>query len=129
MPLNNAWAFLILILGQDFFYYWMHRASHRIRWFWASHIPHHSSDQLNFATAVRLGWTQEPSGQTFFYAPLVWLGFPPQMVILAAAVALVYQLWIHTTWIPKLGWLEKVLNTGMTWSGRRHAGDGAQRSR
>ena len=111
MPLSKAWALAFLIVGQDFSYYWMHRASHRIRWFWTSHVPHHSSNQLNFATAIRLGWTMDPSGQTLFYAPLVCLGFSPQTVITAAGVALAYQLWIHTTWIPKLGWLEKILNT------------------
>jgi sterol desaturase/sphingolipid hydroxylase (fatty acid hydroxylase superfamily) len=100
-----------LLIGQDFCYYWFHRASHRIRWFWATHAVHHSSNDLNFAAAYRFGWTGRLTGATIFYVPLVWLGFEARPVLIANALNLLYQFWLHTEWIPKLGWLEYVLNT------------------
>ena len=111
LPLHGAAALSLLFLGQEFCYYWFHRASHRIRWFWATHAIHHSSNQLNLAAAYRFGWTGRLSGSGIFYAPLVWLGFPPAAVFAVLSLNLLYQFWLHTTWVPKLGWLEYVLNT------------------
>ncbi len=109
--LNDAAAFLVLFLGQEFCYYWYHRASHCIRWFWLTHSVHHSPNDLTLSAAFRIGWLQHVSGAIVFFAPLVWLGFPPHVVILALSLNLLYQFWLHTTWIPRLGWLEYVLNT------------------
>jgi sterol desaturase/sphingolipid hydroxylase (fatty acid hydroxylase superfamily) len=111
IALDNASAFLLLFVGQEFCYYWYHRAGHRVRWFWLSHSIHHSPNELNLAAAYRLGWTGTYSGVLLFFMPLVWLGFPVQVVLLCLIVNLLYQFWIHATWIPKLGWLEYVLNT------------------
>jgi sterol desaturase/sphingolipid hydroxylase (fatty acid hydroxylase superfamily) len=111
VPLNTAWAFVALFFGQEFFYYWYHRSAHRVRWFWATHAVHHSPNQLNLSAAYRLGWTGKLTGSTVFYTPLVWLGFQPQVVLLTLTLNLLYQFWIHATWIPKLGWLEYLLNT------------------
>jgi sterol desaturase/sphingolipid hydroxylase (fatty acid hydroxylase superfamily) len=112
LPLNQAASFLLLFIGQEFFYYWHHRAAHRVRWFWATHAVHHSPNQLSLATAVRLGWTGKISGSAIFFVPLVWLGFPPAAVLGALALNLLYQFWIHATWIPKLWWpIEWLLNT------------------
>jgi sterol desaturase/sphingolipid hydroxylase (fatty acid hydroxylase superfamily) len=112
LPLNNALVLLALFVGQEFFYYWHHRAAHRIRWFWATHAVHHSPNQLTLATAVRLGWTGKLSGSALFFAPLMWLGFSPLAVLGMVALNLLYQFWIHATWIPQLWWpIEWLLNT------------------
>jgi sterol desaturase/sphingolipid hydroxylase (fatty acid hydroxylase superfamily) len=112
LPLDNVAVLLLLFVGQEFFYYWHHRASHRVRWFWATHAVHHSPNQLSLATAVRLGWTGKLSGSAIFFLPLVWLGFSPSAVLGAVALNLLYQFWIHAAWIPKL-WppIEWLLNT------------------
>ncbi|WP_341887789.1 sterol desaturase family protein [Variovorax sp. YR752] len=100
-----------LFVGQEFCYYWQHRAAHRVRWFWASHCVHHSPNQLTLASALRLGWTGKLSGAAVFFTPLVWLGFHPLVVAAAVALNLLYQFWLHATWIPRLGPLEWLLNT------------------
>jgi sterol desaturase/sphingolipid hydroxylase (fatty acid hydroxylase superfamily) len=111
VPLNPWLAFAVLFLGQEFAYYWFHRCSHRVRWFWATHAVHHSPNELNFSAAFRIGVTGGLTGTTIFFVPLLWLGFPPQAVFGTLALNLLYQFWLHTDWIPKLGWLEYVLNT------------------
>jgi sterol desaturase/sphingolipid hydroxylase (fatty acid hydroxylase superfamily) len=111
MALDSVTAFAILFIGQEFFYYGYHRAAHRVRWFWATHAVHHSSNELNLMAAVRLGWTGRLTGAGLFFVPLVWLGFPPAAVLATVALNLLYQFWLHATWIPKLGPLEWVLNT------------------
>ncbi len=111
MPLSGIGALGLLFLGQEFSYYWFHRASHRIRWFWATHAIHHSSNELNLAAAYRFGWTGRISATGIFYAPLIWLGFPPAAVFGVLSLNLLYQFWLHASWIPKLGWLEYVFNT------------------
>ncbi len=83
----------------------------RVSWFWATHAVHHSPNQLNLSAAYRLGWTGKLTGTTLFFTPLVWLGFRPELVLLTLTLNLLYQFWIHATWIPRLGWLEYVLNT------------------
>lgn len=111
IPLDGIPAFAILFLGMEFFYYWFHRCSHRMRWFWATHAVHHSPNQLNLSAAYRFGFTGRTSGTLLFYTPMIWLGFPANAVIAALSLNLLYQFWLHATWIPKLGWLEYVLNT------------------
>ncbi|AIY43467.1 Sterol desaturase [Collimonas arenae] len=102
---------LLLFLGQEFCYYWFHRASHRVRWFWSNHAVHHSPNQLNLSAAVRIGILSKLAGTAAFYVPLIWLGFNPRIVFAVLSLNLLYQFWIHATWIPKLGWLEGILNT------------------
>lgn len=104
-------SFLLLFLLQDFLYYWFHRASHRIRWMWASHVTHHSSERLNLSTAFRQSLTYPISGMWLFWLPIAWLGFTPEQVILVVGLNLAYQFFVHTQAIPKLGWLEYVFNT------------------
>lgn len=111
MPLSGIGALGLLFLGQEFSYYWFHRASHRIRWFWATHAIHHSSNELNLAAAYRFGWTGRISATGIFYAPLIWLGFPPAAVFGVLSLNLLYQFWLHADWIPQLGWFEYVFNT------------------
>ena len=111
VPLNSAAAVVLLVLAQDFSYYWLHRCSHRVRWFWATHAIHHSSNEFNLAAAYRFGWTGRLTGTAIFFVPMIWIGFAPGPVFIAGAFALLYQFWLHAEWIPKLGWLEYVLNT------------------
>ena len=111
MPMQQWWPWLVLLVGQDFCYYWMHRADHTVRWFWATHSVHHSPEALNLSAAYRLGWTARLSIAPIFFAPLVLIGFPPALVGGALAANLFYQFWLHATWIPRLGFLEWVLNT------------------
>ncbi|EDY87564.1 sterol desaturase [gamma proteobacterium HTCC5015] len=107
----SVWSFLLLVLLQDFCYYWFHRASHRIRWMWASHVVHHSSERLNFSTAFRQSFTYPISGMWVFWLPLVIIGFEPMQVVAAVMLSLAYQFFIHTQWVNKLGWAEKIFNT------------------
>ncbi|MBN9548265.1 MAG: sterol desaturase family protein, partial [Alphaproteobacteria bacterium] len=100
-----------LFLATEFVYYWHHRASHRIRWMWATHAVHHSATRLNLTAAIRLGWTGNISGNFLFFVPLAWLGFHPVAIVAVLGVNLLYQFFIHTELAPRLGPLEWVLNT------------------
>jgi len=111
MPMRSVWPWLTLFIGQEFCYYWMHRADHRVRWLWATHSVHHSPNELNLAAAYRLGWTQRLSFGPLVFAPLVLAGFTPTLVGAALALNLLYQFWLHAPWLPRLGPLEWVLNT------------------
>ena len=104
-------ALALLVAAQDLAYYWQHRASHRIRWMWASHVTHHSSPRLNLSTAFRQSLTYPLSGVWLFSLPLVWLGFSPVQVITVGALNLAYQFFVHTEVVGKVGWLEAVMNT------------------
>ena len=81
-----------------------------MRWFWCNAV-HHSANELNLSAAYRIGILSRASGSAAFYVPLVWLGFEPKVVFAMLSLNLLYQFWIHATWIPRLGWLEYVLNT------------------
>jgi sterol desaturase/sphingolipid hydroxylase (fatty acid hydroxylase superfamily) len=111
IPLNDFAAFAVLFVGQEFCYYWFHRAAHRVRWFWATHAVHHSPNEFNLGIAYRFGWTGRIAGNAVFFVPMIWLGFAPQAVFATLALNLLYQFWLHAEWVPKLGWLEVVLNT------------------
>lgn len=111
LDLATTWQWLVLFLLHELFYYAYHRCAHRVRWFWATHSVHHTPNELTLATALRLGWTGKLTGTALFFAPLIWLGFSPVAVFGLLAFNLLYQFWLHNTWVPKLGPLEWVLNT------------------
>jgi sterol desaturase/sphingolipid hydroxylase (fatty acid hydroxylase superfamily) len=111
VPTNTWWGIGLLFLCTEFFYYWMHRAGHRIRWYWASHQVHHSGNQFNLAAAFRQSLTGKVTGGFVFFFPQCFLGFTPEAVLLSYGVNLVYQFWIHAEWIPRLGWMEGIFNT------------------
>ena len=93
------WVFTLVVL--DFFFYWYHRASHRVRFLWCAHVVHHSSERMNFGTALR----QSPTGPltiVLFYWPLPLLGFHPLVIASAGAVATIYGFWTHTETVRKL---------------------------
>ncbi len=104
------WTFVLLFFAEDLCYYAFHRASHEVRFFWAAHINHHSSEHYNLSTALRQSWTTPFTGP-LFWLPLPLLGFAPWMVLLQQAISLLYQYWIHTEAIGKLGWFERIFNT------------------
>jgi sterol desaturase/sphingolipid hydroxylase (fatty acid hydroxylase superfamily) len=111
IQLNGALAVLVLFIGQEFCYYWYHRAGHRVRWFWGNHSVHHSPNELNLSAAFRIGLFGKLTGTSLFFIPLIWIGFDPRTVFTVLSLNLLYQFWIHATWIPRLGWLEGILNT------------------
>ncbi|MCB0637863.1 MAG: sterol desaturase family protein [Lewinella sp.] len=96
------WVWILLIFAEDFTYYWFHRVSHSTRYFWASHVVHHSSQKYNLGTALRQTWTGDLSGGFAFWLWLPLLGFHPLMVMMAQSISLLYQFWIHTEVIYKL---------------------------
>lgn len=105
-------SFVALFLGVEFLYYWFHRASHRIRWFWCAHVAHHASEYMNFTTALRQSWLYAVAGNWLFYTPMVLLGFEPRWVMFAYALSLFYQFFVHTQWVKHLPRpIEFVFNT------------------
>lgn len=105
------WAWILILFAEDLTYYWFHRISHENRFFWASHIVHHSSQKYNLSTALRQTWTGSFTS-FIFWTPLVLIGFHPLMIIMQMSISLIYQYWIHTELIKKLPkWIEAVFNT------------------
>jgi sterol desaturase/sphingolipid hydroxylase (fatty acid hydroxylase superfamily) len=108
-----GWAWYTWLACQfldDFTYYWFHRLNHTVRILWAAHIVHHSSNNFNLGTGLRNGWF------TLIYKPLfyMWLpaiGFHPAMVIICLAIESLWQFQLHTKYVPKLGFIEKFMNT------------------
>jgi sterol desaturase/sphingolipid hydroxylase (fatty acid hydroxylase superfamily) len=107
------WAFALCFVLDDFVYYWAHRFAHTVRWWWADHVIHHSSQHYNLSTALRQPWLSPLTLKFIFFGSwLVVIGFPPAMVAFVGALNLVYQFWIHTEAVPKLwGPIEAVMNT------------------
>ena len=106
------WAFALCFVLDDFCYYLFHRSAHRVRWFWASHVVHHSSERYNLSTALRQTWTGFISLNFLFRLPLFLVGFPPALVFFCVGVNLVYQFWIHTETVERMPrWFEAVMNT------------------
>lgn len=107
----NAATFVALMVAQDFCYYWFHRASHRIRWMWAAHVAHHSSENMNFSTAFRQSLMYPLAGMWVFWLPLVVVGFDPNWVVFVVLLNLGLQFFVHTQAVKSLGILEWVINT------------------
>ena len=99
-------GWLLALLFYDFCYYWLHRAGHETALFWAAHVVHHQSQDYNLSTALRqtssgalLGWV--------FYLPMAIAGVPPKVFAVVALVDLLYQFWVHTEHVGKLGWFDR----------------------
>ena len=105
------WTVLLCFIADDFAYYWFHRIAHERRWFWANHVVHHSSQHYNLSTALRQGWTGKFSFSFIFGLPLALIGFPPEMILVGGGGTLVYQFWIHTELIDRMGPFEWIFNT------------------
>lgn len=106
------WVWIACFFADDLTYYWFHRISHNVRYFWASHVVHHSSQKYNLSTALRQTWTGNLSGTFLFWGWMPLLGFHPAMVMSMQAISLIYQFWIHTEAVHKLPRpLEFIFNT------------------
>jgi len=103
-------ALAAAVLGWDLIYYWNHRFMHEWRFMWAIHVVHHSSERYNLSTALRQTWT-DVAGTFVPYGLLSLLGIRPALIGQARGINLLYQFWIHTEMINRLGPLERVLNT------------------
>ncbi len=106
LPADQWWVWVLAIVSYDFCYYWNHRLGHESAVFWAAHVVHHQSQEYNLSTALRqtssgalLGW--------IFYLPMAIAGIPPEVFVVAAVVNLLYQYWIHTEQVGKLGWFDR----------------------
>lgn len=105
------WAWVLLFFADDITYYFMHRANHEVRLFWAGHVSHHSAVKMNYATALRQG-VMERIHKYAFWIPLPLLGFDPLMIFTMMSLSLFYQFWLHTELVDTLpAWFERVFNT------------------
>lgn len=110
LPDNSVWVWLFALLCYDFCYYWVHRCDHEVALMWASHVVHHSSEYYNLSTALRqtssgwlLGW--------IFYLPMALCGISPLVMVGVGLIDLLYQYWVHTELVGRLGWLDRVFVT------------------
>lgn len=107
LPADSVWVWASGLLLYDFLYYWLHRLGHRVNILWAAHVVHHQSEHYNLSTALRqtgsgllLGWA--------FYLPMALLGYPVEVFVVVALIDLLYQFWVHTEQVGKLGWFDRV---------------------
>jgi sterol desaturase/sphingolipid hydroxylase (fatty acid hydroxylase superfamily) len=105
-PSDAVWTWVVALVFYDFCYYWFHRASHEVAVLWAAHVVHHQSEDYNLSTALRqpstsflLGW--------IFYLPMALAGVPPLVFAVVALIDLLYQYWVHTQQIGRLGWFDR----------------------
>lgn len=101
---QTPWVWIAVFVIYDFLYYWNHRFGHEVSLFWAAHVVHHSSEDYNLTTALR-----QTSGSFFnfiFFLPLALFGVDPLMLITVGSINLVYQFWVHTQHVGKLGFVE-----------------------
>ncbi len=104
---SSVWVWVFAFFLYDFCYYWMHRLHHEVKVLWATHVVHHHGEEFNLSTALR----QTSTGflwKWIFYLPIFIVGIPPEVFVTVAGVNLVYQFWVHTEHIPKLGWYEYI---------------------
>ena len=107
LSVSSPWVWLGALLAYDFCYYWLHRKGHEVQILWAAHAVHHSSEQYILSTALRqtssgflLGW--------IFYLPMALVGVPPLVFVTVGLIDLLYQFWVHTRQVGKLGWFDRV---------------------
>lgn len=110
LPVDAWWVWIGALLAYDFIYYWVHRCGHEVNAMWAAHQVHHSSERFNLSTALR----QTSTGaflSTPFYLPMAVAGVPPVVFATVALIDLLYQYWVHTELVRKLGWVDRVFVT------------------
>lgn len=108
--IDHWWLWLLVMIVQDFGFYWHHRLSHKIRLFWTGHVNHHSATHLSLAIALRQGWF-EIAYRDIWYIPFIFIGFHPIMMVMMHQMNLIFQFWPHTDAIGKLGWFDKIFNS------------------
>ena len=104
---NSLWVWISGLLLYDLLYYWLHRCGHEVNILWAAHVVHHQSENYNLSTALRqtssgvlLGW--------LFFLPMALLGYPVEVFIFTALIDLLYQFWVHTELVRRLGWFDRI---------------------
>lgn len=107
---NIVVYWLLLLILEDFLYYWLHRFDHEIRLFWAVHVTHHSSEKMNFAVGFRSSVFQ-PLYRFIYFIPLALLGFKPVDIVFMYSATQIWGIFVHTELIKKMGWLEYVFVT------------------
>ena len=107
LPADSVLVWVVALLAYDFLYYWLHRAGHEVNILWAAHVVHHQSEHYNLSTALRqtgsgvlLGW--------LFYLPMALAGIPVEVFAVVALIDLLYQFWVHTEQVGRLGWFDRV---------------------
>lgn len=106
------WSWIAIFVLDDLNYYAFHRSAHRVRWFWASHVNHHSSQHYNLSTALRQTWTGFPALSFAFRVWPAFVGFAPGMILTVGGINLIYQFWVHTEAVHRMPrWFEAVMNT------------------
>ena len=108
--IKQPWVWVLAFFMYDFLYYWAHRAGHEVRLLWAAHVVHHSSEDFNLSTALR----QSSTNQLFywvFYVPMAVVGIPASVFVTVALLSAIYQFWVHTQLVPKLGWVDRIFVT------------------
>lgn len=106
---DSAFTWIFAFVFYDFLYYWYHRFSHQINFLWAAHVVHHQSEEYNLTTALRQ--TSSSLGVWVFYIPSFLIGVPTEVFFVSGALNLIYQFWVHTQLIGKLGWFETIFVT------------------
>ena len=103
---SSPWVWIGALIAYDFLYYWLHRMGHEMAVLWAAHVVHHQSEEYNLTTALRqtgsgwlLGW--------IFYLPMAVVGVPPLVLVVVGLIDLLYQYWVHTQQIGRLGWFDR----------------------
>ncbi len=111
--MGSSWpVFVLALVLDDLAYYWIHRFGHRMRWMWAAHVIHHSSQHYNLTTALRQTWTGQLTPAFLIKWPIFILGIEPAIVFFCAGLNLIYQFWFHTEAIDKMPrWFEFIFNT------------------
>jgi len=108
--MHPAVYWIMLVLAEDFLYYWLHRFDHEVRFFWAVHVTHHSSEHMNFTVGFRSSVFQ-PLYRFLYFIPLAWIGFHPLDIIFIYSATQIWGIFVHTELIHKMGWLEHFLVT------------------
>ena len=110
LPVDRWWVWVAALVVYDFIYYWVHRCGHEVNAMWAAHQVHHSSEWFNLSTALRQ--TSTGAFLSFpFYLPMAIAGVPPVVFGTVALIDLLYQYWVHTELVRKLGWVDRVFVT------------------
>ncbi len=107
---DNIPVIILTFIATDFCFYWYHRISHQVKFFWAFHITHHSSQAMNLTTAYRINWFSAIVNP-FFFIPAALLGFSPTLIVLSYAINLFFQFFMHTEAVGKIPVLEGIINT------------------
>ena len=97
---HTWWSYVLCLVAIDFCRYWSHRISHEQRFWWSTHVTHHSSEQYNFSVSFRLSWVQHI--KIIFFIPVALMGFDPFVFFICNQIEVLYQFWIHTELIKKL---------------------------